>query len=201
MKNTKQIASLGLFVSIEILMALVPALGFIPIPFFGINATTLHIPVIICAIVLGLKPGVILGTTFGLLSVITNTFRPNITSFVFSPFYDGGNFYSLIIAILPRIMIAIVSFFIFKITMKISKNQTFATSISAFLASMTSTVLVMVGIYFFFGESYAIARNTIVSELLPLLIGIITFNGIIEAFVAVILVTTICRVLLKIKKN
>lgn len=199
--KTKILTSVSIFIALEIMMTFVPYLGFIPLPFLGINATTLHIPVIICAIVLGLKPGLIMGTTFGILSVIVNTFRPNVTSFVFSPFYDGGNFYSLIIAIVPRILIAVSAYFVFKLLLKIFKNESLAICISAICGSLTSTFLVMGGIYVFFGQAYALAKDTPYSELLPFIIGVISFNGVVEAIVAGIICLAVCKVLLKFYKK
>ena len=50
-QKTKNLAFMSLFIAIEILMVMVPFLGFIPIG--PLRATTLHIPVIIAGIVLG----------------------------------------------------------------------------------------------------------------------------------------------------
>lgn len=57
------IAIVSLFGAIIIVMALVPFLGYIPLGFM--NATLLHVPVIIASIVLGPKYGAILGFVFG----------------------------------------------------------------------------------------------------------------------------------------
>ena len=50
-QKTKNLSFMSLFIAIEILMVMVPFLGFIPIG--PLRATTLHIPVIIAGIVLG----------------------------------------------------------------------------------------------------------------------------------------------------
>ena len=55
MKKTKSLTYLALFMAIEAVLVMVPFLGFIPIG--PLRATTLHIPVIIAAIVLGTKEG------------------------------------------------------------------------------------------------------------------------------------------------
>ena len=52
-QKTRNLALMSLFIAIEILMVMVPFLGFIPIG--PLRATTLHIPVIIAGIVLGKK--------------------------------------------------------------------------------------------------------------------------------------------------
>ena len=50
-----------------------------------IKATTVHIPVIIGAILLGPSAGAILGFVFGVCSLVSNTMAPTL-SFAFSPF-------------------------------------------------------------------------------------------------------------------
>lgn len=206
--KTKDLTAVGIFIAIEIMMTFVPYLGFIPIPFLGINATTLHIPVIISAIVLGLKPSMIVGASFGILSVIKNTFQPVATSFVFSPFIKieavgmGGGFASLIIAIVPRVMIAVVTFFVYNLIIKIMKKEQIAIGVSAVLGSMTSTILVMGGIYVFFAEQYTLASASIsdMNALVPFLVGVISLNGVTEAIVACVIAVPVCKILVKIKK-
>ena len=74
----------------------------------------IHIfPVIVAGIVLGVKGGAIIGSVFGICSIINATINPVPTSFVFTPFYSigavSGNFNSILIAMIPRIMIGVVS--------------------------------------------------------------------------------------------
>ena len=61
-KRTKNLAFLSLFIAIEILMVMIPFLGFIPVG--PLRATTLHIPVIIAGIVLGKAKGGFIGLIF-----------------------------------------------------------------------------------------------------------------------------------------
>ena len=86
--QTKQLVLTALFAAIIIIMASVPFLGYIPLGLM--NATIIHIPVILGALFLGPKKGAFLGFLFGLTSLIKATFTPNPTSFVFSPFYTVG---------------------------------------------------------------------------------------------------------------
>ena len=200
LRNTKSLALLGVLLAIELILTFTP-LGLIPLGFM--NATTLHIPVIIGAIFLGPIGGGILGASFGILSVITNTIRPNITSFVFSPFITicntSGNFASLIIAIVPRILIGVVAYYVYKLVA--SKNKTIAYSLAAVAGSMTNTILVMGGIYIFFGQAYAAAKGLAFEALFGIILGIVGMNGVPEAIVAAIIVATICKVLSKVYKQ
>ena len=82
-KKTQYMAIMSMFLAIQILLTVTP-LGYLPIG--PINATTMHIPVIIAGIALGKKAGAELGLVFGITSVLNATFRPTVTSFCFSPF-------------------------------------------------------------------------------------------------------------------
>lgn len=202
LRNTKSLALLGVLLAIEMILNFTP-LGLIPLGFM--NATTLHIPVIIGAIFLGPIGGGILGASFGVLSVITNTIRPNITSFVFSPFITisntSGNFTSLITAIVPRILIGVVSCYVYKWISKKCKNKVTAYALAALAGSLTNTILVMGSIYVFFGTAYAAAKGLAFEALFGVILSIVGINGIPEAIVAAIVVSTICKVLSQVYKR
>ncbi len=91
------------------------SLGFIPIG--PMRATTIHIPVILAGILLGVKGGAVTGLVFGLGSVVISTINPTILSFVFTPFYSlgeyQGNLMSLVIAIVPRVLLWCVSAYLY----------------------------------------------------------------------------------------
>ena len=99
----------SVFVSIIVIQAIVPMLGYIPV--FAINATIIQVTVAIGAIILGAKKGAFLGLVFGLTSIWKNTFTPNPSSFIFSPFVEVGGYHgdyrSLIISLIPRILIGL----------------------------------------------------------------------------------------------
>ncbi len=196
--KTTDMVLMALFAAIIIALAVIPGIGYIPL---GVTrATTIHIPVIIASIILGPKKGGILGGVFGLTSLVMNTFMPTVTSFVFTPFYSGGNFWSLLICFLPRILTGIVPYYVFKLLSRI-KLKAVPLMIAGFLGSMTNTLLVMNLIYIFFGSQYADAKE-ITTGLYGVIIGVIGINGTLEAIVAAVLTTAVCSVLLgKYKKN
>lgn len=189
-KKTKNMAFMSLFIAIELLMVMVPFLGFIPIG--PLRATTLHIPVIIAGIILGKEMGAVIGLVFGLSSLVVNTIQPTVTSFVFSPFISGSVM-SLIIAIIPRILIGYIAGLIYEHWHH--KNNLAVMSISAFCGALTNTVLVLGGIYFLFGSQYASAIGKSYQELFPYLIGIIVTNGLLEAITGTIIAVAVARVL------
>ena len=196
LKNTKFVTLLGVLLAIEIILAVTP-IGFIPLGFT--KATTVHIPVIIGAIFLGPVGGFILGSAFGILSIIMNTVSPALTSFVFSPFITvggtSGNLWSIVVALVPRMMIGITAYYSYKWVKKWDDKGIIAYATAGIIGSLTNTILVMGGIYIFFGQQYAAAKEVAFEALFGVIIGIIGMNGIPEAIVAAIIVATLCKVL------
>ena len=196
--DVRLMAQIALLAAIMIVMAFTP-LGYIPLPFM--NDTTMHIPVIVGACLLGPKVGGVLGGLFGITSVVKATIQPNITSFVFTPFYSfspefSGNWMSLIVAILPRILIGVVAGLVFQGLVKLIRNQTVSLAVAGVLGSMTNTIGVMGLIYLLFGEQYAAAGGTDPSLLLGVILGVVCTNGIVEAIIAGVLTAAVCKALL-----
>ena len=155
--DVRLLAQMALLTALMLVMAFTP-LGYIPLPFM--NATTMHIPVIIGACLLGPKMGAVLGGLFGLTSVFKATITPNITSFVFTPFYSlnpqfSGSWKSLIVAIVPRILIGLLAGLAYQALRKAVHNETVSLAISGFIGSMVNTIGVMGLIYLLFGDQYA----------------------------------------------
>lgn len=204
LKSVRSMVTTAAIAAIIVVMASVPFLGYIPLGFM--NATIIHVPVIIGAILLGSKYGAFLGLVFGVTSVIRATITPNVTSFVFSPFVSingfGGNGWSLVIAIVPRVLIGVVAYYVFAAMMKFFRDKKGGHTISLWIAgvagSLTNTLLVMNLIYIFFGESYAAASNKLAEGFYMVIMSVIVINGVPEAIVAGILVTSIVKVLSKV---
>ena len=202
--QTKQLVLTALFAAIIVIMAYVPYMGYIPLGFM--NATIIHIPVILGALFLGPKKGAFLGFLFGLTSLLKNTFTPNLTSFVFSPFYTVGGVHggikSLIICFIPRILIGVVSYYIFKLIVSAGKGKKGARSVGFVAAglagALTNTLLVMYGIYFMFGESYAAAKEVAANALHGLILSVIGMQGVPEAIVAAVIVLGVGQILARL---
>lgn len=203
-ETTTRLVQLTMLMALMILMAMVPLLGYIPLT-PTIRATTLHIPVMVGAILLGPRAGALLGGFFGLTSLISNTVNPTMTSFVFTPFYSvgevGGNGWSLVICFVPRILLGVVAGWVFLLLRERIKSVTIACAIAAVLGSLTNTVLVLGGIYLFFGTTYAAVKEISYDVLLSVLIGVITLNGVLEAIVAALICSLVTRPLLKRTKR
>lgn len=196
--DVKLLSQMALLTALMLVLAFTP-LGFIPLGFM--NATTMHIPVILGACLLGPKVGGVLGGVFGVTSVIRATIAPNLTSFVFTPFYNfnpdfHGSWMSLIVAIVPRVLIGVIAGYAFIGLMKLTRGkQSLSLPIVGFIGSMVNTIGVMGLIYLLFGTQYAAAGNTNPSLLLDVIIGVIGMNGVPEAIIAAVLTLMVGKVL------
>ena len=204
-KKTRSVVMAGILSAIIFVMAFVPYMGYLNLGV--IKATTIHIPVILGAILLGPRYGAFLGFVFGLTSLINNTYSFSLSSFVFSPFVAGGGVQSLIVCFLPRILIGITAWYVYKGVSALLKRQfpSSGNSLPLILAgiagSLVNTLLVMNLIYFLFGNSYAAAQNVGFDMLYNFILGIILTNGIPEAIVAALFTLAIGKVLLRMRKQ
>lgn len=267
MKNEKtyEFVLLALFTAITIIMAVTP-LGYIPL--VVINATIIHIPVILGALFLGPKKGAFLGFIFGLTSFLNNTFKAATASaFVFSPVLAAnvigvsGIFKSLYICFVPRILVGIIPYFVYILIRRVLKSEQkvwrvvinivvsviLFVSVRAFLSNLitgglseligdvaglivgvalfivltaveqkktsvgvglayagiagafTNTLFVMSGIYVLYKDAYAQALGIAGDAVIDVIMGVVTFNGIVEAAVAAILVAGIGAALIHVK--
>ncbi|MCI8879396.1 MAG: ECF transporter S component [Clostridiaceae bacterium] len=188
---------MGLLTGLMVVMAFTP-LGYIPLGFM--NATTMHIPVILGACLFGPKMGAVLGGLFGVTSVIRATLTPTLTSFVFTPFYSfspefHGSWKSLIVAIVPRILIGVVAGLAYQLAAKYVKQDAAAFAAAGFLGSITNTIGVMGLIYLLFGEQYAAAAGESFELLLGIIMGVVGTQGVPEAIIAAVLVCGVGKAL------
>ncbi len=267
MKNEKtyELVLTALFTAIIVIMAFTP-LGYIPL--VVINATIIHIPVILGALFLGPKKGAFLGFVFGLTSFINNTFKAATASaFVFSPVLAfnvvgvSGIFKSLYICFVPRILVGVVPYFIYVLIRKAAGNEQktgrivvnaiasviLFISVRAFLirllpdalsamvctiiglvagavlmavltvsgskrgsadialsyaglaGAFTNTLFVMSGIFILYKDAYAQAMGVAGDAVLDVIMGVVAFNGVVEAVVAAIIVTGVGLALTRVK--
>ena len=271
MKNEKtyELVLTALFTAIIIIMAFTP-LGYIPL--VVINATIIHIPVILGALFLGPKKGAFLGFVFGFTSFINNTFKAVTPSaFVFSPVLAAnvvgvsGIFKSLYICFVPRILVGVVPYFVYilirrllkdgqkiwQLVINLAASVLLFVSLAAFLSRMlqgkvsentctgvsmavgiaagvllfvcltfasrkkgstnialayagltgafTNTLFVMSGIFVLYKDAYAQALGIAGEAVFDTIMGIISFNGVVEAVVAAIIVAGVGIALMRVK--
>ena len=197
-KGTRWMVSVALMAAIIIVLANTP-LGMIQLPI--IKATTVHIPVIIGAVLFGPLEGAILGGVFGICSLVSNTMAPTLLSFAFSPFLASnltGALKAIWISVGCRILIGVVAGWLWILFRKIKLNTYVALAVTGFAGSMVNTVMVMGSIYFLLAQQYAEAKEVAVTAVFGLIMGTVTASGIPEALAAAVLVAVIGKVLMRL---
>lgn len=191
MKKLKaaDISILAIFIAIMVVVQILSQIVYSvwPLP---VVPTLLHIPVIIGSIVLGARKGAFLGLVMGLISVLNSTILTTPSSYVFSPLQPipgthHGSLWALVVSIVPRILIGIFPYFIYK-----SLKTRAGAGIAAFVGTATNTVLVLSFMTLFFGQYTGMAFSGLIQS-------IITGNSISEVIIAIILTVAIVPALEK----
>ena len=197
-RDTRWLVLLALFVAIEIFLN-VTGIGLIPLPL--IKASTLHIPVIIGAVLMGPLAGGILGGVFGLCSIWSNSTAPGLLSFAFSPFLAtsaAGAVKTIWIAFGCRVLIGVVAGWLWIILKKLRVNDLVALPVVGAAGALTNTGLVMTSIYLLLSPEFAAAKNIAMEAVLGGVMAIVAANGVPEAIAAAVLVTAIGKAMLHI---
>ena len=191
--RTRRITLLGIFTTIIILQTFVPFLGYVPIP--PLNPTIIHITVIVAAITLGTKDGMLIGGIWGIIRMLKAYTIPA------SPL-DFLLWTNPLIAIVPRVLIGLFSGWVYHSLMKNKAKDSFARiGTASIVGSLTNTILVLLFIYLLYGEEYASAGGIDYSQLGVVLGTIILTNGIAEAVSAAVITPFISKPLMKRKMN
>ena len=187
MNKRSNIAPIAIFFAIMLVLHLLSSVIFnlLPVP---IKPTIIHIPVIIASIIYGPRIGAVLGALMGVISVVTNTVVLLPTSYLFSPFVENGSINSLMIAMVPRILIGITPYFVYK-WMKNKPGLVLAGAVG----SMTNTIFVLGGIFILFSSVY----NGDIRAMLAL---VLSANSISEMIISALLTVAIVPALEKLKK-
>lgn len=228
--------------AITVVLGLTP-LGLIPLGI--INATTMHIPVIVGAILEGPVVGGAIGLIFGISSLVKAITMPNLLSFaIINP----------LVSIVPRVLIGVVSYYVYNFfANKKSQNvkyfsyaiyaflicvlsnlaykninngkmfstamsvvmialvlviayftykksfDNFAVVISAFVGSLTNTVLFLGMVYVLYGADYMQKLGKDPTDAGKVIVGIAMTSGIPEAVICVILVSIIVKTIKNIR--
>ncbi|MGN1481449.1 ECF transporter S component [Porcipelethomonas sp.] len=156
--KTNKITVMAVLIAIEIIFCFTP-LGSIPLgP--GITATLAHIPVIISAFILEAKYNWVLGAVMGLCSFIwwSTAGLAYPTSFVFTPIAEYGNFMSVVICFLPRILLPLFTFYLYDFFRKRFKLNLSA-ALSGTIATFLHSAMVLGLIYISFYKNKNVSEN------------------------------------------
>ena len=184
----RKMVIIGMLSGISIFMGLT-GLGFIPLPFM--KATIMHIPVIIGAIIEGPVVGAFVGLVFGLFSMYNALVNPTpLTPIFLNP----------IVSVVPRILIGIVAYYVYKLLKNKFKKESIPIGIAAVLATITNTVGVLGFTYLLYVEQYAKAMEISSSTAGITIASVALTNGIPEALLSALITFPVLVAIKKIKR-
>ena len=187
--GTRQLVVIGMLSGISMFMGLT-GFGMIPTPWMKI--TIQHLPVIIGGIVEGPIIGGIVGLIFGLFSMYLNMSQPVLLSPIFM---------NPIIAIIPRVLIGIVSYYVFKIMKEKFNKEKLGLILAAIAGTITNTAGVLGLTYILAMEQFATLKEISSAAVAGALGTIAVSNGIPECIVAVMIEVPVCLALFKLNKR
>lgn len=130
-ERIREMTILAMFIAIIVVMGFVPWVGFIPI--FGLSATIIHIPVLIGAVVLGRRNGIILGLAFGIVSFIRGATSAGFDFVFIFPW----------VSILPRFIFGLIIYDVYRLISSVIRLRIVALVISFVLLSLIHSALVL----------------------------------------------------------
>lgn len=193
--KTLKLTVYALFLAIMLVMGLVPGLGFIPTPVAGI--VIIQVPVILASYFLGYKGGMFFGLVFGITSIINCFIQPDVFAAIIM---NAGGIKTIglmiICLVIPRVLIGLTTRATYDLIYRFDKTRLLSMGLSAFIGTLTNTV-------FFLGAFYMFAREACMTgfgaanekALFDMMLGVVTFNGVIEAVTSVVLCTAIGQAL------
>ncbi len=193
--KTLKLTVYALFLAIMLVMGLVPGLGFIPTPVAGI--VIIQVPVILASYFLGYKGGMFFGLVFGITSIINCFIQPDVFAAIIM---NAGGIKTIglmiICLVIPRVLIGLTTRATYDLVSRFDKTRLLSMGLSAFIGTLTNTV-------FFLGAFYLFAREACMTgfgaatekALFDMMLGVVTFNGVIEAVTSVVLCTAIGQAL------
>ena len=183
----------SILIAIIILQDFVPFLGNIPVG--PLSITTMHVTVIIAAIVVGPVDGAIIGGVWGILTWVRAFVAPS------SPLAPLVMVNPLV-SVVPRIMIGLVAGYLYRWLARLSKQPRLAMILAGIAGSLTNTGLVLGAIAFFY-RTPAVARayGVNVDHLLPALETIMATNGLAELVFAAIVVPLVAYPVLEVRRR
>ena len=199
-RKVRQLTRLAILTAIIFLLANTP-LGYVSIG--PIAATTVQIPVIIGAVLLGPASGAILGFFFGLSALIKVLTVPGADAFA-TMVMQYSPFAYLFVCMIPRILMGWLSGLISAAFKKLStgheaserkllSNNLFQHSATGFAGSMMNTVFYLGSLWMLASEVIATAYGTDVSAVGGIVMTTAVTAGIPEAIISALVVSTVCK--------
>lgn len=185
--GVRQLTVVGMLSGISIMLG-ITGWGYIKLPI--LQATIMHVPVIIGAIIEGPIVGMCIGLIFGISSIVQNIMTPTLLSFaLINP----------LVSILPRILIALTSYYAYKFM--IGNNKALKIGVGAAIGSITNTIGVLGIIYLLYLQQYAKHMKINSATASKAILGVAIVNGIPEMIAAVFITVPIVIAVIKVRKR
>ncbi|MGL4337792.1 MAG: ECF transporter S component [Turicibacter sp.] len=185
-QTIKKLTVISMLMAIVILMAAVPQIGFIQLPFLMVSFTVMHIPVIIGAILEGPKVGLFLGGIFGISSWLVALTRPVLpTDYIFQ---------NPLVSVVPRLIFGFLIYYLFKLAFKYSKNSKVAISVGAISSTLLHSIMVLGAAYYLGTDILTEVYGTLPS-IIMFLLAMMGVNAIVEAVVSAVVAVPVISAL------
>ena len=194
MPNTRRIAVVGILSALTLALSLIPQIGYIMIPGLGVQITIVHIPVIIAGIIEGPVVGAFVGFIFGLSSLYTALTSPLPIAFAFL---------NPLVSILPRILIGVVAWYVFKGLTLLPRDRYRPVSIgvAAALGTVANTIGVLGMIWLLYAKRFIEALGLADVSPAVVIFGLAMPNFPLELAAAVLLTIPIALAVKRMKKE
>lgn len=177
--KTRKIVVAGMLSAISIILGLTP-LGIIPIG--PLNATIMHLPVIIGAVLEGPVVGLVIGALFGLFSL----YRASMGGSVLAPLFMNP-----VVSVLPRLLIGPCAYYVYKGFLGLTKKRALSVGAAAVAGTLTNTIGVMGFIYILYASKYAELMGLQPATVGWTILSASAVNGVPECIVAVIVTVAV----------
>jgi len=188
--STKLLVCTAMLISICVVMLNTP-IGTLRLPL--VSVTIAHIPVLVAALVFGLKSGIIVGISFGVTTMIMAL------TMAVSPF--DLLFINPLVSVLPRALIPITTFFSYRglssLLLGHLAGKTAAVATSILIGNLTNTFGVYTIIYIIYAQRLFEATGI---PALQLIITAISTSTLFKAVIVVIITTPIVLTLRRVVK-
>lgn len=191
----------ALFAALIILLAATPLLQYIPLEYA--REALVHIPVIIGSLVLGPKKGALLGLVFALTGFAAATVDSGTNILILTPLGASGELHekagTVAACFLPRILVGVIPYYVYLGMGFITKNQILSLALAGLLGSLINTPLISDLVYGFFRNITLAVSEMNLERVQSFLFSLLKSHELSEAAIAAVLVSLICRILLKFK--
>lgn len=188
------ISIMAILTAFLIIQSFIPMVGYINI-IPGLPAvTTIHLTVIVGAVILGTRQGAILGLIWGLISL-------------FRAYTSPGDPLSLlifqnpIIAILPRLMAGMMAGFTFQHLYQTKIRKTGAMALAGIFGALINTILVIGLTRVLYGHQAAGMYHTDPTHLIIVMLGVVALNAVMEATLAAVVTPLVATPLMRFKRT